>query len=100
MAEFTTSRRGFISGLGAAAAMAGLPAAHAQNAAPTELAKLYDAAKKEGRISFYCSNNPVLTARVVKAFNAWRRGDSITVLRWSPGGAVREDFPRVEDVPA
>lgn len=46
------------------------------------------------------AHNAFVLAWAIKAFNAWRRGDSITVLRWSPGGAVREDFPRVEDVPA
>lgn len=46
------------------------------------------------------AHNAFVLAWAIKAFNAWRRGDSITVLRWNPGGAVREDFPRVEDVPA
>ena len=97
MADWTTSRRTFISGIGAGALalMAGAPA-RAQNAGAAEIAKLYEAAKKEGRITFYCSNNPVLTQRVVKAFNAKYPDIRVDVLRLATGPLGKRYMTEVE----
>lgn len=34
-------------------------------------------------------------AIVIKAWNAWIRGDSISQLKWVPGGAKKESFPTI-----
>jgi hypothetical protein len=35
-------------------------------------------------------------ALIVKAWNAYRRGDQPRVLKWTPGGATREQFPELQ----
>lgn len=36
----------------------------------------------------------IITALVIKAWNAYRRGNPISQLRWNPGGANPESFPQ------
>ncbi|CAH1651996.1 MAG: extracellular solute-binding protein [Chelatococcus sp.] len=47
--------------------------------------ELASAAKAEGKLTFYASNHPDLTARLVKAFNATYPGISVEVVRLATG---------------
>lgn len=100
MSGQTLNRRHFIVGLSAGAAgvtLSSFNQAHAQTGTgAAEIAKLYEAAKKEGKITFYCSNNPVLTQRVVKAFNAKYPDVRVDVLRLATGPLGKRYMTEVE----
>lgn len=49
------------------------------------LDELYAAAKTEGPVDFYCSNNPVLTKRVMAGFHQKYPGLTVNVLRLATG---------------
>ncbi len=36
-----------------------------------------------------------LSAIAIKAWNAWRKGDTLKVLSWKPGGKTPEGYPRI-----
>jgi len=95
MTDLKWTRRGFMAAAGSAALLTGMRGAAAQ-ADQAELAKLYEAAKKEERITFYCSNNPPLTARVVRAFNAKYPGIRVEVLRLATGPLGKRYMTEVE----
>lgn len=79
---FKPSRRSFIAGAAASSLLvaAGTKASFAQaNDA------LYEAAKKEGKLLFYASNDPALTGRLVDAFNQDFPGIDVQVVRLATG---------------
>lgn len=86
VSHLIVSRRSVLRGFGAtAAALAGHGMGVSHAATGADLGALYEAAKKEGAITFYCSVNPVLTQRVVQAFNARYPGIRVDVIRLATG---------------
>lgn len=78
----TVTRRHSLLGTAAALVAAG----HARTAhAATDLARLQEAAKREGRITFYCSQPPALSQRLINGFKARYPGVEIDLLRLSTG---------------
>jgi len=79
--EATGVQRRAVLGLGAAIAVgASMPReARAQG----DLRGLHDAAKREGRVTYYCSQPPAMSERVIAAFKAKYPGVEVDLLRLS-----------------
>ncbi|MBP2294966.1 extracellular solute-binding protein [Azospirillum rugosum] len=72
----------------AGAATIGLSISRPAVAAPAKLVDLkalYEAAKKEGEITYYASDNPTVSQRVVAAFNAKYPGIKVQIMRLASG---------------
>ena len=49
-----------------------------------------------GRASTRRPEPMVIAAWVIKAWNIWRRGETCKLIRWSPGGASPEAYPKID----
>ena len=54
-------------------------------AAQGDLARLHEGAKREGRMTFYCSQPPALSQRLIDSFKAKYSGVDVDLLRLSTG---------------